>query len=155
FQPRICAKWWWTSRASFWDYRETTNQIIVFTMEPSCRSDGTHLWVGDNRRDLRQQLVAGPTWDAQNSLSRIGIVKQVTPASNLVIDVSVGSRLPVYLLTGFLGSGKTKTLRKFLAEPVAAGTAVIVNEFAEIGIDQTLIQHREEDIISLTNGCVC
>jgi G3E family GTPase len=63
--------------------------------------------------------------------------------------------VPVTLLTGFLGSGKTTTLNRLLRTPAAAGTAVIVNEFGEIGLDQVLIERAAGETVLLGNGCVC
>ena len=63
--------------------------------------------------------------------------------------------LPVTLLTGFLGSGKTTTLNRVLRHPDAAGTAVVVNELGEIGLDQVLIERSNAGAILLGNGCVC
>jgi G3E family GTPase len=59
------------------------------------------------------------------------------------------------LLTGFLGSGKTTLLNAFLKHPVGADTAVIVNEFGAIGLDQLLYQEFSEDVYLLDNGCLC
>lgn len=64
-------------------------------------------------------------------------------------------RIPVAVLTGFLGSGKTTLLNRLLAQPDLRGTAVIVNEFGEIGIDHDLIESSTEDTILLSNGCLC
>lgn len=64
-------------------------------------------------------------------------------------------RRPIILLTGFLGSGKTTLLRRFLAAPEARDTAVLVNEFGEVGLDHHLLQRLEEPTILLGNGCVC
>jgi G3E family GTPase len=66
-----------------------------------------------------------------------------------------GGRRPITLITGFLGSGKTTLLRRFLAGPEARDTAVLVNEFGEVGLDHHLLQHLEEHTILLGNGCVC
>jgi G3E family GTPase len=63
--------------------------------------------------------------------------------------------LPLTVLTGFLGSGKTTLLRRALASPAMAGTAVIVNEFGEIGLDHDLIERAEEDLVALSTGCLC
>jgi len=65
------------------------------------------------------------------------------------------SRRPITLVTGFLGSGKTTLLRRFLARPEARDTAVLVNEFGEVGLDHHLLQRLEEPTVLLGNGCVC
>lgn len=59
------------------------------------------------------------------------------------------------LLTGFLGSGKTTLLNAFLRLQAGADTAVIVNEFGAIGLDQLLYQEFSEDVYLLENGCLC
>jgi G3E family GTPase len=66
-----------------------------------------------------------------------------------------GARLPVILVTGFLGAGKTTLIRRFLASPQGQGTAVIVNEFGAVGIDDALVRDSAEQTILLGNGCVC
>jgi len=66
-----------------------------------------------------------------------------------------GERIPVTVLTGFLGSGKTTLLNRLLALPDLQGTAVIVNEFGEVGIDNDLIAATTEDTMLLANGCMC
>ncbi|MDP9971724.1 G3E family GTPase [Variovorax paradoxus] len=76
-------------------------------------------------------------------------------SSLLAADQPGQVRVPVTVLTGFLGSGKTTLLNELLREPDLHGTAVIVNEFGEIGIDHDLIAHTTEDTILLANGCMC
>ncbi len=66
-----------------------------------------------------------------------------------------GARIPVTVLTGFLGSGKTTLLNRLLREPDLQGTAVIVNEFGEVGIDHDLIVQTHDDTVLLANGCLC
>ncbi|HEY1259565.1 MAG TPA: GTP-binding protein [Stellaceae bacterium] len=63
--------------------------------------------------------------------------------------------IPVTLLTGFLGSGKTTVLNHVLKQPGMAATAVIVNEFGEIGIDHLLVERASDDIVLLNSGCLC
>jgi len=63
--------------------------------------------------------------------------------------------IPVTVLTGFLGSGKTTVLAQLLKNPALEKTAIIVNEFGEVGLDHDLLERSEEDLILLANGCVC
>ncbi len=63
--------------------------------------------------------------------------------------------LPVTIITGFLGSGKTTLLNHILSNQKGMRTAVLVNEFGEIGIDAELIVSSEEDLVELNNGCIC
>lgn len=63
--------------------------------------------------------------------------------------------IPLTVLTGYLGSGKTTLLKALLKRPELAGTAVIVNEFGEVGLDDALIEAVEEDTVLLPSGCVC
>ena len=70
-------------------------------------------------------------------------------------DRSVDERIPITLLTGFLGAGKTTLVNRLLSAPDAGRIAVIVNEFGEIGIDGDLIARANEDMLELTNGCIC
>lgn len=63
--------------------------------------------------------------------------------------------LPIFILTGFLGSGKTTLLNRWLANEKLKNTAVIVNEFGNVGIDHLLVQVKTDDLIMLAGGCLC
>lgn len=63
--------------------------------------------------------------------------------------------IPVVVVTGFLGSGKTTLIGQVLRDPAFARTAVIVNEFGEIGLDHELIATSDETLMALTTGCLC
>ncbi|MDR4127055.1 CobW family GTP-binding protein [Yanghanlia caeni] len=65
--------------------------------------------------------------------------------------------IPVILLTGFLGSGKTSLLRRLIRQPEFAQCAVVINEFGDIGLDQALVsdQSDDRDIQLLDSGCLC
>lgn len=65
------------------------------------------------------------------------------------------TRIPILLLTGFLGSGKTSLLGKWLRAPAFAGSMVIVNELGEVGLDDRLVQFSSEAPVLLENGCAC
>jgi G3E family GTPase len=63
--------------------------------------------------------------------------------------------VPVTLLTGFLGAGKTTLLNRILSDPSAGRVAVVVNEFGELGVDGSLVVGADEDVVELSNGCIC
>jgi G3E family GTPase len=66
-----------------------------------------------------------------------------------------GAFLPVNLITGCLGSGKTTLLNRLLKSPALAATAVLVNEFGEVGLDHLLIETVDRETVILAAGCVC
>ena len=68
---------------------------------------------------------------------------------------SQDARIPVSVITGFLGSGKTTLLNRLVRHPGMGKTAVIVNEFGEIGLDHELIEKSDENTILLGSGCLC
>lgn len=65
------------------------------------------------------------------------------------------NRVPFNILTGFLGSGKTTLLRRVLADEAAGETALLINEFGDVGIDHLLVEPIAPDTVLLPSGCVC
>jgi G3E family GTPase len=66
-----------------------------------------------------------------------------------------GAKIPVMVLTGFLGAGKTMLLKRFLDTPEGQGSAVVVNEFGAVGIDDSLVRASADETVLLGNGCLC
>jgi G3E family GTPase len=66
-----------------------------------------------------------------------------------------GSRIPVSIVTGFLGAGKTTLISRFLHTPEGRGTAIVVNEFGAAGIDDALLRQSADSTVLLGNGCLC
>jgi G3E family GTPase len=81
------------------------------------------------------------------------VSSQVVSADTL--DEKKDGLVPVTIITGFLGSGKTTLLNHILNNQEGLKTAVLVNEFGEIGIDNELIVTTDENMVELSNGCVC
>jgi G3E family GTPase len=72
-----------------------------------------------------------------------------------VTDSTPPSFTPVNLITGFLGSGKTTLLQRLLADPAMGDTAVLINEFGEVGLDHHLLGRIDETMVLLPSGCLC
>ena len=80
----------------------------------------------------------------------------VNPQSNAIEQMNAPKLgLPVTIITGFLGSGKTTLLNHILSNNQGLKTAVLVNEFGEIGIDNELIIQSDDSMVELNNGCIC
>ncbi len=63
--------------------------------------------------------------------------------------------IPLTVLTGFLGAGKTALLNKLLKDPALAETAVIINEFGEVSLDHLLVEYVSDNMVLLQSGCLC
>ena len=71
------------------------------------------------------------------------------------IEPVAAQAIPVSVITGFLGSGKTTLLNHLLAHTGMEETAVLINEFGEVGLDHLLVRQISEDIVLLNSGCLC
>lgn len=93
-----------------------------------------------------------------NSLPSVSMSTSAPPVTAAVMDDSKHG-LPVTIITGFLGSGKTTLLNHILCNQQGLRTAVLVNEFGEIGIDNDLLITTEingdQTMVELSNGCIC
>jgi G3E family GTPase len=91
-------------------------------------------------------LTSDPLVNPQNTLN----------SSTAIIDMDVPKRgMPVTIITGFLGSGKTTLLNHILQNQQDLKVAVLVNEFGDINIDSQLLVSIDENMMELSNGCIC
>jgi G3E family GTPase len=74
---------------------------------------------------------------------------------NLFEHDKSASRLPVSVITGFLGSGKTTLLNRLLRDPEMSDSAVIINEWGEVGLDHLLVETLDGEVAIMASGCVC
>jgi G3E family GTPase len=79
----------------------------------------------------------------------------MSTASSLFDPDRSAERLPVSLITGFLGSGKTTLLNRLLRRPEIADSAVIINEFGEVPLDNLLVEPIPGEAVVLASGCIC
>src|SRR5712691_8712271 len=86
--------------------------------------------------------------------TRLYFCRGVTMAHDTAQQVTADP-VPVTLLVGFLGSGKTTLANRILSEQHDQRIAVIVNEFGDVGIDGRLIVGVDDNVIELSNGCLC
>tara|TARA_Y100001970_G_scaffold294331_1_gene450844 strand:+ start:154050 stop:155087 length:1038 start_codon:yes stop_codon:yes gene_type:complete len=69
--------------------------------------------------------------------------------------VTYNQLVPVFVITGYLGSGKTTLINQMLRDPSLSDAAVLVNEFGAVGIDHMLVQEMDENTVLLQSGCIC
>ena len=64
-------------------------------------------------------------------------------------------KIPVTVIGGYLGSGKTTLINKVISEDHGLKLALLINDFGDVNIDASLIESQDGDVLSLSNGCVC
>ena len=89
-----------------------------------------------------------PYWGVGTCVLRDGKLPVIEPTGG-------GHPIPVSIVTGFLGSGKTTLISRILRDPLFGRTAIIVNEFGEIGLDHELIASSDDSVLTLNTGCLC
>ncbi|RZN36231.1 hypothetical protein CWO90_01375 [Bradyrhizobium sp. Leo121] len=92
-----------------------------------------------------------PTAGKETLAMLMGIFEAARVVPRAVAPIS----LPLTIVSGFLGAGKTTLVNRLLSEPGGRRIAVLVNDFAAVNIDEELIRFQSEDTIGLTNGCAC
>ena len=109
--------------------------------------------IGKSDREFDRNSGSPPSQFFDVSSKRV--MQTAATSSTSAMDVpKIG--LPVTIITGFLGSGKTTLLNHILTNQQGVKTAVLVNEFGEIGIDNELIIKTDDDnMVELSNGCIC
>ena len=90
-----------------------------------------------------------------SNLSGTGLEPELSAATRTGSTAAPRHRLPVHTVTGFLGSGKSTLLGRLLRHPGMADSAVIVNEFGEVGIDHALVETALDDAVLMRSGCLC
>ena len=70
-------------------------------------------------------------------------------------DIACLTKLPIILLTGFLGAGKTTVLNGLLKNPALADSVMLINEFGDVALDHHLVETAAESTVVLDSGCVC
>src|SRR5437660_5861005 len=101
-----------------------------------------------------------PDFDSLHPGYQVGVMLELFPSPTAGpfgrrLKRERGARVPVTVVTGFLGAGKTTLVRHFLKCPAGSSTAVIVNEFGETGIDDALLRSSSDNVALLGNGCLC
>jgi G3E family GTPase len=113
--------------------------------------------------DFRPHAVVMGNAPTQNQSRRQGDIVPQRPAGKLdeVTGADPSKPVPVHVLTGFLGSGKTTLLNRLIRDPNLSNSAVVVNEFGDIGVDHLLVSHGEAESandgarLALVGGCLC
>jgi len=129
-------------------------QEFVEQQQLGGRATSSHIRVGSERNPL----ITAPAEEWKPSFQGDALQNVRKAISTSVPCSSQGERkgkLPVTLLSGFLGSGKTSLLRHILENKEGLKVAILVNDMAEINIDAAHVRQSEEHMVEMSNGCIC
>ncbi|MFT4116840.1 CobW family GTP-binding protein [Bradyrhizobium sp.] len=93
--------------------------------------------------------------DPVSAKQTLSMLMGIFETARIVPRTSPSRVLPLTIISGFLGAGKTTLVNRLLSEPAGRRIAVLVNDFAAVNIDEELIRFQSGDTIGLTNGCAC
>src|SRR5262249_2243825 len=99
-----------------------------------------------------QEAGADASADGRHACGRTEFAGEMTDATR---SLGPTEPIPLTVLTGFLGAGKTSLLNRLVSDPALAETAVIINEFGEIGLDHLLVKPIRAGVVLLQSGCLC
>lgn len=103
----------------------------------------------------QDRLIGAGVVNPASAKETLSMLMGIFEAARIVPRTAPSRILPLTIISGFLGSGKTTLVNRLLSEPAGRRIAVLVNDFASVNIDEELIRFQSGDTIGLTNGCAC
>lgn len=103
----------------------------------------------------RKDADRGGVANAASARDTLSMLMGIFETARIVPRVAPSVMLPLTIISGFLGAGKTTLVNRLLTKPGGRRIAVLVNDFAAVNIDEELIRFQSDDTIALTNGCAC